>query len=271
MADQSDVETVLTALVAGAVYPGGTDQRSVCGSDARIYRGWPMTAALEADLARGTVNVTVTVVEGSLRNTTRYPATWHRIAPTGPGMTAGVSGWTATFSGTPAAGNLAGMIVDDKSYVYAVQAGDAVDLVAANLGVLIRADRVANVSGSSIAVPGAVRLVARVAAQSSAISEVRRQTQTFRITCWCPDYATRDAVAAAIDAALASLAFITLPDGTAARLRGVGGETTDRAEDAALFRRDLIYEAEYATTVTQTQPAMLIGAGVVDAVNTYLG
>ncbi|GAN76362.1 hypothetical protein [Acidisphaera rubrifaciens] len=271
MADQSDVETVVTTLVAAAVYPGGTDQPSVCGADARIYRGWPMTAALEADLARGTVNVTVTPVEGSLRNTTRYPATWHAIAPAGAGMSASVSGWTATFSGTPAAGDLAGMIVDDKSYVYTVQAGDALDLVAANLGVLIRADRVANVIGASIAVPGAGRLVARVAVASSAISEVRRQTQTFRITCWCPDYATRDVIAAAIDTALAPLAFITLPDGTAARLRGTGGETTDRAEDAALFRRDLTYEVEYATTVVQTQPAMLIGVGVVDAVNTYLG
>ena len=271
MADQSDVETVLATLVAGAVYPGGTGQPSVCGADARVYRGWPMTAALEADLARGIVNVTITPVDGSLRNTTRYPATWHRIAPATAGMNAGVSGTVATFSGTPAPGDLAGVIADNKSYVYAVQAGDSADLVAANLGVLIRADRVANVTGGSIAVPGAVRLVARVAAQSTAVSEVRRQTQTFRITCWCPDYATRDAIAAAIDSALVPLAFITLPDGTAGRLRGTGGETTDRAEDAALFRRDLIYEVEYATTITQTQPAMLIGVGVVDAVNTFLG
>jgi hypothetical protein len=100
---------------------------------------------------------------------------------------------------------------------------------------------------------------------------VRRQRQDFRITCWCPDYATRDKVAVAIDVALSQTAFIDLPDGTAARLIFRNGATSDRAEDEGLYRRDLIYSAEYATITTESQPAMLFGGGTVDAVTPYLG
>ena len=59
MADQSDVEIALVNVVAAALYPDGTDKFSVPGPDCRIYRGWPNSAALDADLAAGKINVTV--------------------------------------------------------------------------------------------------------------------------------------------------------------------------------------------------------------------
>ena len=65
---------------------------------------------------------------------------------------------------------------------------------------------------------------------------------------WCPDPAVRDTVAGAIDTALASLRFIALPDGTQGRLIYAGGADFDQSQDAALYRRDLLYGVEYATT-----------------------
>jgi hypothetical protein len=69
----------------------------------------------------------------------------------------------------------------------------------------------------------------------------------------------RDRVVALVDLSLAGRVFIELPDGSSARLRYVRTETVDTASDAALFRRDLIYDAEFATLLHECQPAMLFG------------
>ena len=62
MADESDVETALVALSSAALYPNGANSPSVPGPDCRIYRGWPNSAALDADLTAGRINVTVFAV-----------------------------------------------------------------------------------------------------------------------------------------------------------------------------------------------------------------
>jgi hypothetical protein len=271
MADQSDVEAALVGLVLAAVYPNGTTAPSVCNADCRIYRGWPLPATLNADLASGAVNVTVLPVSGSARDTTRFPYVWQLPPGQAPTLIASVAGQTVTFSGTPQVGQLAGVIINGNSYVYTVQAGDNASMVAANVAMLARVDYAVNYSGTSLTIQAATRLIGRVVAGSVATREVRRQLQNFRITCWCPDYLTRDTVAAAIDVYLAQIAFLDLPDGSAARMIFRNGETSDRSEDASLYRRDLIYSIEYATTTTEYQPAMLIGAGTLDAVTTYLG
>ena len=49
----------LVNVVSAALYPNGTSEASVPGPDCRIYRGWPNSAALDADLAAGKINVTV--------------------------------------------------------------------------------------------------------------------------------------------------------------------------------------------------------------------
>ncbi len=53
--------------------------------------------------------------------------------------------------------------------------------------------------------------------------------------------------------------FIDLPDGFAGRLRFVSSAVFDQSEDAALYRRDLIYSVEYATTVAEVLPEMIFG------------
>ena len=79
--------------------------------------------------------------------------------------------------------------------------------------------------------------------------------------------ATRDTAATAIDQALSSQHFLTLADGTTGRLTYVGTTVFDQSQNARLYRRDLNYNVEYATVVSNTLPAMLFGNLVLNSVS----
>lgn len=265
MADQADVETALTALASAALYPNGPDSASVPGPDCRIYRGWPNAAALDTDLRAGKVNVTIYPAPGVGRVTTRYVQEWVGV-PSAPALNAQVAGASITFGGQAATGQVAGLAIDGVTYAYRVQAGDTPALVAANLAVLVRADRMATLSGTTLTIPGAGELLARVAADAPAQQEARRQVQSFRVTCWCPTPQIRDATAGAVDLAVAPLRFLDLGDGSQGRLIYGGTTVFDQSQDALLYRRDLFYSVEYATVLTAVQPTLLFGDLKVNAV-----
>lgn len=276
MADQADVESALVALVANAAYPAGTAAGSaIAGPDGpvtcRVYRGMPNAPALEADLARGVMHASVFAEPHPVKNVTRYPREWREVTPVPATLSVTVAGTAATFGGVCAAGQLAGVAVDGAIFPYAVQQADTPPTVASNLAALVRAAGwLVTYQGSTLAVPGATRLVARVVAGGIALRELKRQVQTFRVSLWCPDPATRDEAAALIDRGLAAPQFVALADGASARLRFAGAETTDRSIDAGLYRRDLLYEAEYPTTEAAMTPAMLFGVGGIEADGAFI-
>jgi hypothetical protein len=227
MPNQVDAELALALLAANALYPTGFSGPSAVLATVRIYRGWPNAAALDADLAAGRVNVTVFPVPGATRVTTRYPA--NPIAnPAIPSLTVSVTDDTATFAGSAAVGQLAGILVDGKPYVYRTALNDTPALIAAILAAAINPDRPAIASGSSVFTPGSVP-TARTAADATATSELRRQVQTFRVTAWCPTPDLRDATCAVLDPAFAATPFIPLADGTPARLTFVSTTTFDQS------------------------------------------
>ncbi|HEX3350139.1 MAG TPA: hypothetical protein VHS58_18775, partial [Acetobacteraceae bacterium] len=213
MADQSDVETALAALVSATLYPNGAAAASVVGSTVRIYRGWPNQTALNADLANGVVNVTVFPEVGHQRNTTRFPPDYVIPIPAVPTLAVTCAGTTATFAGSAAAGQLAGLLANNVAAVHRTATGDTPEMVAAVLATRLATMMPASAAGAVVTVAGAWRLIGRVVADQPALMEARRQQQGFRITCWCPDPATRDACAVAIDTALAQVTFLTLADG----------------------------------------------------------
>ncbi len=170
-----------------------------------------------------------------------------------------VAGPVVTFGGTASIGQIAGVRVDGRSYAYRTTATDTPSTVAANIATLARTDGTVELSYATLTFQGAGDLLARVVADASGLMEVRRQTQGFRVIFWCPSPLLRDAAAAAVDTLLATMRFITLPDGTAARLIFSGSTVFDQSQDAILYRRDLTYVIEYATTVSALQPSMLFG------------
>jgi hypothetical protein len=264
MADQSDVENALVSLISSALYPNGTDTVSVPGPDCRIYRGWPNSSGLDKDLADGKINVTVFPGVGAGRTTTRYAEQWVG-PPTEPSLTAVVAGTSVTFGGRAETGQIAGILVDGRSYAYRTQPGDTAELVAANLADMARDKAVVRLSHSTLTIVGAGRLLARVVADVPVQQEVRRQEQDFRATCWCPTPASRDLAATAIDRLLSNVRFLALPDGTHGRMTYSGTTVFDQSQNASLYRRDLMYSVEYATILSSTQPEMLFGKLIVNA------
>lgn len=263
MADQSDVEDVLVGRIADVLYPAGAQAASVLGPACRIYRGWPAAAALEDDLAADVVNVTVYPEAAVHAVTTRWPDEWAVMAAVAPTLSAAISGTTVSFAGAAGPGQVAGILADNVAAVHRIAAGDTPERVAAVLASYLATQRIALAAGATVLVPGAARLEARVMADQPALRETRRQRQGFRIACWCADPLTRDRAAAAVDAALSGVDFIDLPDGTKGRLRYHAGQVFDHAQNARLYRRDLVYTVDYATTQAAALPSMIFGAGSV--------
>jgi hypothetical protein len=264
MADTSDIEEALVATVSGILYPSGSAQGSIAGTLCRVYRGWPNTATLNSDLSAGNVNVTVVSDNEHGRTTTRYLPEWYLSAAT-PGATVTAGACSVNIGGSPAAGDVIGVLIDNVAYAYRVQAGDSTALVAASLALSIQAKRIATASGSAIAIPGAGNILARVVCDAKARFESRRQEKDFRIVAWCPAPAIRDAIASAIDLRLSSASFLALADGSDGRIAYKGTASHDQSQNALLYRRDLVYTIEYPTIATDALPAMLFGVSDVNS------
>ena len=266
MADLSDVEATLVAAVTQALYPDGSSLPSVLGVPCRIYRGWPLATALTNDLKRGAVNVTVSAGPEAGRLTTRYNDGL-RGSSAAVTLTTDAAGNTVTFGGQANPGQVAGLLIDGQTYVYATQVGDTPAMVAANLAEAARADTIVTLSGAVLSVPAAGKLAARVVASASFQQEVRRQERAFCIVCWCSSPQTRDKAAVAIDQAFAGLTFITFPEGTSGRITYKGTTVMDRGEDVLLYRRDLLFDVEYPTIVASLLPEMLFGDLVLNSIS----
>jgi hypothetical protein len=223
---------------------------------------------LNSDLSGGVVNVTIAPDNESGQTTTRYLPEW-QYTPARPGTTVTAGALTVTIGGTPTTGDVVGTLVDGAAYAYRIKGGDSTDLIAANLALLIQANRAVSVVGSAITIPGAGSIVARAVCDCSSSFESRRQEKNLRVICWCPSPSSRDAVAAAIDAAMNQVAFLALADGTNARVTYRNTACYDQAQNALLYRRDLLYTAEYPTVTILELPSMIFGAAAINGNITY--
>lgn len=250
MSDCHDVEQVLVDVIAQTVYPAGTANPSIAGVPCVIRRGWPVPAKLDSDLNAGTVNISVYPMDNE-QKTTRYPKEWQTLALPAVSLTLTVSGTQITVGGLPASPLNARVTVNGINYVYPVQASDSLTGIATALATLVNADTPATSSGAVVTVPGGYRISAFVGGVGTTIRETKRQKRTFMVTFWCPSPALRDLIAPPVDAALADIDFLSLPDGSSARLIYEKTRVSDRVEREGLYRRDLFYSAEYPTTDTQ--------------------
>ncbi len=258
LADLSDVETALVGAVTEAIYPHGPTLPSITGNPVRIFRGWPLLGPLANDLAGGVANISVFSMPGGAHNTTRWAPRSHD-APGQVTLQVSVTGISATFGGTAGLGQVAGLLVAQQPFVYRGQAGDTPAVVAASLAQIVRAVRACWLSGTTVTVPGAESIIARVVADGFSVTEWGRQRQGFRLSAWCPDPMTRDILCGAIGASFSAIAFLALADGTSGRIRYRSTASFDDDQDAQQYRRDLVFDVEYATTVGANAPSMLFG------------
>lgn len=248
----------MSGALTSVLYPGGTSQSSIVGVLCRVYRGWPNTPTLNADLAGGVVNVSVVTDNVAGKTTTRYLSEWRSVTVL-PGASATANDQMISISGSPLLGDLVGVLIDGSAYTYRVKEGDTTDQIAAEIKQAIQGNRPASIWGTSITVPGATTITARVVCDNRSTFESRRQEKDVRVICWCPSPLIRDSVAAAIDYAVNQVDFLRLSDGTHARVVYKNTETYDQGQNALLYRRDIVYAIEYPTVTVLQQPSMLFG------------
>jgi len=250
MADISDVSAALVSLIAQTLYPNGTGQQSLAGLPVMIYEGWPTQDTLDKDLRAGKAHVSVFTTP-NVRNTTRYMKRWVPVVAPVQTLTLTIAGRTITVGGTVATPQIVMAMVNYLPYVYVVQASDTLTSIATGLAAFIPG---ATNSGPVITVPASAMLTAaRVGAQGTSIMEIRRQERIMMMAVWADTPAHRRAVAEPVDVALANTAFLTLTDQTQARVIFRSDRVDDALQKAKLYRRDLLYSVEYATTISETE------------------
>jgi hypothetical protein len=256
MADISDVNSALVAIVAQAIYPNGTAQASVVAAGVRIYPGWPNPQQLDADVKVGVSHVSV-YPRAEERNTTRYSKDWQQRSLAVATITATVNAQTIVIAGAmpvPFTAHVVSILVNGKVYPYQVLSTDTLAMIATALAALIAVDRPGTAAASGVVtLPSSASITAaRVGVTGTSIREIRRQERVFQITVWASTPAQRDVIGAALDIALAATEFLTMPDGYAARLIYRNSHLSDDMQKSKLYRRDFQYSVEYATTQTAT-------------------
>ncbi|MBB3175393.1 hypothetical protein FHR90_003248 [Endobacter medicaginis] len=249
------VESALVAAVENAL-------RGAVQVKCRVYRGWPVSDALEKFTQAGGCDISVYSRPGMSRNTTRYPVAWQQLSSVAPTLTITTDGNTITLAGASGTAQNVGAVIAGERYVYAAGPTDNAVTAAAGLAALIPD---AAVAGAVITVPG-VQQVA-VGAFGTVSSEVRREWQELSVIIWAPTPDVRDAVSGVLDLALAQLPWLQLPDGTTARLLYRGQRTDDLPQKAALWRRDMNYGVEFGVSAqAQAAEALFSPAVSVSAV-----
>lgn len=269
MADLVDVEDALVALIGGVVYPQGAAYPSITRAPVRIYRGWPASKALDADLKGVDANgkprqpiATITVFSrpNTTENITRYSRTGWVVSTAGAATLLATlyplapGGWEISLDGIPAAGQLVAVLCDGVPYGYVTLPGDDLASVAqALVGVLPAATQ----DGTMVTFSGGVArcLVSGLDLGVKRVAQLRTQ---LTVSFWCPTREVRDALARAVVPVLADTPFMPVPLDVPARLRLMTTVETDVSEASNLFRRDLVMSTEYDTTTTPTTLARAV-------------
>lgn len=250
-ADISDVTAAISTLVNNAVYPNGISQPSVSGGSVRIYEGWPIPAQLDADMTAQAVNVSIFPMMGTSGGCYQPLNRYDTLVSPVHGMTVSVSNIAVTLSGTPGTGEYCSLVVDGL-HVYSETGATAAAILSKLLADLIGTYPSASIAGNVLTITGAHLVYARIGASGVIGNVTHRQKQGIMITTWAPTPALRSTVAAPIEVILSQNQHLLLGDGSWATLLFNRLNVIDTYEAMTVYRRDLIYDAEYATVPRYT-------------------
>jgi hypothetical protein len=183
------------------------------------------------------------------RVVTKFERFYQPVAVTAATLTAVVSEATVTIGGTVTVPQAVMIEVDGVGYGYQVLMGDTVDTIATALAAILPS---ATAVGAVITVSNFTYLSARIATQATAAQELGRQEREFMITCWCPTPAIRPLLAAPIDNYIRINYLPIFSDGFYGQTFYSHTDETDHLELLDIYRRDLFFRVQYATTNTQT-------------------
>ena len=265
MADLADVTALLANLAEQAIYPNGTSQPSVANMDVRVYEGWPISTQLDLDMAGqvliGTpptphprpggkvANVSIYPMPGATSSVFQILDDTYTIVDPNYGLAAPtVVDNKITVTGAPVAGEYLTIILDNLNVASSSQStlvGILNDLVA-QINAL--GPYTATTNGvDSITIDGWAYLTVRQGSVGTLAKVTHRQRQGVMVTVWAPDHVTRTTLAAAIDVLVKQNLVNSLPDTSQCVLTYDRTNVTDEMQAQTIYRRDLVYEAEYAT------------------------
>ena len=230
-----------------------------------VASGEPLASDLDA-IAATTTRALVSIFEAPSywRNTTRYFEEWQTSVQPTHTLTATVdtTGTIVTIGGTVSTTQNIALIVGfggaAKPYVYQVKATDTLNSIASALAALVNADTPASASGAAITISAAHKLIARVGGVGTVVKEEMRQTTRIFVNFWCPNPTIRDAVSKPVKNALCETHFLLLADGFAARLITCGDLLNDESEKPGLYRRLVMYDIEYPTTLSSPATEIIV-------------
>lgn len=248
MADLTDVEAALVNIVGAAIYPNGFGQPSVLpgAAAAKIGRGWPIPSDLDTALAAGNIQVTVYPLSGSATPTYQILDHTYTITPPAINLMVSVVDTVITVTGQPAAGEYLTLILDDA--VVCSQGGATTAALLAALATQAQGfGYAASSTLTTLTTPFGHSMVVRQGGQAVMGKVIHRQRQSVMVTVWAPNDAVRTAAAILADIAVKENIKITLPDTSECIIRYLRSMSSDQTEKADLYRRDLIYDCEFAT------------------------
>jgi len=293
MADLSDVTAYLASAVAPFVYPNGASSPSIAPvppntptqtftqpMDVRIYEGWPVSDQLDLDLAgkvlRKNPDGTSTAIlrpNGPCANVSVFPmlgASYtpyqiqdhtYTVVPPAINLTVTASGQPGagntqlTVTGTPANGEY--VTVDaDRQFTFSATGTTASAILTALLAQAQVQYPSASLSGSILSIPASYSFEVRQGGVGVLGKATHRECQMIMITVWAPDHNTRSVLSKAIDGGLKQNIVVTLSDNTQAKITYARTRQSDDSQNVSLYRRDMIFEVEYATL--QTFPGYVV-------------
>jgi hypothetical protein len=262
LADLSDVTAYLAQAASGAVYPSGTSQPSVVSMDVRIFEGWPIPEQLDLDIGgkilSGNPPEPIARAGGPCCNVSIFPmpgatATPYQVldntfvlqAPVF-GMSASISGNMVTITGEPNPNEFLTIVADGK-YIYSEPGANTAAILEALATAIAANYPSVSYTATTITVPVVKTLTARIGGVGLLAKVTHRQRQGIMVTAWAPSPSVRSALAAAIDVAVKSQLIAEMPDTTQALVVYSGAQQSDDNQNVAIYRRDLMYQVEYAT------------------------
>lgn len=250
MASLLQVEQTLKALVLSVVYPDGTGLPSIIGKDISVMIGYPIKSSLDDYMKDGKLAISISAIEKSDKNTTRYTKRWHSLTiPEATTHMALDDDYVITITGIASNDEVATIKTSSEVASHQITTGESLDDIASALGSQLTG---AIVVANTIYIPEEFSIQLGVSVEGTAAREIKRQQKRFCVTIWSSLIEDRDTLGEAIDVYLSDIERFVLPDDFFARIIYNGTIDMDVVQVHRIYKREIEYLIEYATTLTDS-------------------
>lgn len=262
MADLADIRLALANLILAAVYPNGTASPStITGLTGKcaVYQNDPKPEDIDTRVQAGDVLISIADLPNATSTTRFTPLEIALPAPT-PTLAWSIAGNTLTLAGTILPGRLLALVVNRVAFNYTTVSGDTINTALNQLAVMVALALQTQtfVDGSTLSIPDAFVLSARIGVVHQTVTEVGRQVSRFEVRVMAARDALRSAAVKSFRAALDRQTRVALPDSTTAWLK-TSIETSDwRPLKLGIATSCLIWPIEWPT-ILEGSAAELIG------------